>query len=950
MSLEGAGTVLSGAQSFGRLVVNSSGTYSFLESLAAADGIDLEGGELTYSSVPISHGILTIRPGTVTGEAFEIKGGTLTGTADHLTIAGDLTLSSGTLTAPSAALSVEGDLTISGGTFVPGTGTLILSGTEDAALSTGQDLGDLFINNGLVGYWRFDEGSGSTVQDLSGYGNNGTMYNMTAEDWVSDKPKVRFSDSHALDFDGLNDHISVGGSRLFKYRGGEFTASMWVKKSSADADAAFLISKYFNAAGLYHYYLSITSGNVLRFYLRGNNSITFDHPVAVTPDVWQHVAVTLDADRNVVLYLNGVPAATTHNITDWDRVYQGDRNGSLVIGGQYAYGNGWAGNTGMCLQGKMDEVRIYQRTLSSDEIGRLAAGRTPQISEKNVAISGAVDVSGDMTLHAGTLTADAANPLTVLGAWRNTGGVFAHNSGTVSLTGEGEILSGGSAFDTLSQNSSGTYTLNDDLAADTVLEVTGGTLTQTTDLEAVAVTGDMTVNGGTYAGTAKALAVEGDVTVSAGTFTAPSSTLIANTLTHTGGAFSANGGTVHLSSNEGEIIDTSGGTIFNGLSLNDGLLAYWKMDEVASPYQDSSGNAHDAVWTAWPPVPSEGLTRLDFSNPQSAYFNAGNNYALNAGDVDVEKDLTMCVWIKRDSNSVSHRYLNKEGSYNLSSGGSGTVFQVALTTEEGTSWRAIGLAGPITDWHHYCVTYDGAAAGFYRDGVVVGAISAGGGAIGGRLVQNDNNLTIGHSSTSPYALDDLRIYQRVLSAGEVQALYEGSELFHAAQTYTQSGALDVNGAFTLSDGTFDVSASPSVNYAGDITLGSSSTYTKPAVGTTLDGSLTYTDMTEAQDFGDVVISSGTTTLASNMTVGELTVSDGTGLSPVSYTLDVKNDLTLGAASTLTPGTSTIRLSGTAAQAITSNSKTYSALTVTNVSAGGITFADGFTTTDFTAQD
>lgn len=38
--------------------------------------------------------------------------------------------------------------------------------------------------SGLVGYWRFDEGSGASAGDLSPFGNTGTLTNMTMGDWV----------------------------------------------------------------------------------------------------------------------------------------------------------------------------------------------------------------------------------------------------------------------------------------------------------------------------------------------------------------------------------------------------------------------------------------------------------------------------------------------------------------------------------------------------------------------------------------------------------------------------------------------------------------------------------------------------------------------------------------------------------------------------------------------
>ena len=41
--------------------------------------------------------------------------------------------------------------------------------------NTAQNKLDLSNERGLVGYWKFDEGSGTTVTDYSGNGNHGTF-------------------------------------------------------------------------------------------------------------------------------------------------------------------------------------------------------------------------------------------------------------------------------------------------------------------------------------------------------------------------------------------------------------------------------------------------------------------------------------------------------------------------------------------------------------------------------------------------------------------------------------------------------------------------------------------------------------------------------------------------------------------------------------------------------
>ena len=57
-------------------------------------------------------------------------------------------------------------------------------------LYTGTKPSDLQSESGLVGYWRFEEGSGTTVADLSGNGNHGTLTTDTTAlpTWSTDIP------------------------------------------------------------------------------------------------------------------------------------------------------------------------------------------------------------------------------------------------------------------------------------------------------------------------------------------------------------------------------------------------------------------------------------------------------------------------------------------------------------------------------------------------------------------------------------------------------------------------------------------------------------------------------------------------------------------------------------------------------------------------------------------
>jgi hypothetical protein len=109
---------------------------------------------------------------------------------------------------------------------------------------------------GLVGAWMPSFGvTGNTLKDVSGNGNDGTLTNMdAATDWVTTSKGL------ALDFDGVNDYVSVDQSSLASIRGGsEFSVSFLVKKSASYKDASI---------GAWHH--TSRNGFFVEWYIDGN--------------------------------------------------------------------------------------------------------------------------------------------------------------------------------------------------------------------------------------------------------------------------------------------------------------------------------------------------------------------------------------------------------------------------------------------------------------------------------------------------------------------------------------------------------------------------------------------------------------------------------------------------------------------------------------------------------
>src|SRR5580698_11526594 len=92
--------------------------------------------------------------------------------------------------------------------------------------------------SGLVGYWPFDETSGSVAHDASGFGNNGALLcnsNCALPTWTAG------IHHGALDFTSASQYVSVPDASSLDFAG-QFTISFWLYKT-AGASSVYYLSK-----------------------------------------------------------------------------------------------------------------------------------------------------------------------------------------------------------------------------------------------------------------------------------------------------------------------------------------------------------------------------------------------------------------------------------------------------------------------------------------------------------------------------------------------------------------------------------------------------------------------------------------------------------------------------------------------------------------------------------
>ncbi len=231
----------------------------------------------------------------------------------------------------------------------------------------------------LLAEWHFDESGGSSITiDSSGNGNTGILTNMNVtgnatSGWIySDggqwdgRADVRFSSGSALNFDGINDYINVGNPPILDIDNGDLTVELWVKRGFMVGGTGYGgvfkgngdLSK--NAGWL----LRLGSANPgdLKFSGGDGSSNVFRTGGAnVIPEgAWTHVAGVLNRSGKIAIaYVNGTVVGTDLLSKYENSISSAD---DLLIGRDMSYEH--------MFNGTLDEIRIYKRPLSAEEIYR----------------------------------------------------------------------------------------------------------------------------------------------------------------------------------------------------------------------------------------------------------------------------------------------------------------------------------------------------------------------------------------------------------------------------------------------------------------------------------------------------------------------------------------------------------------------------------------------------
>lgn len=205
--------------------------------------------------------------------------------------------------------------------------------------------------DGLVGWWKLDEGTGTTAFDSSWKGNLGTIN--SHQTWKSNCPTFK-----CLSFDGVADNITTGN--VLGLADLPISVSCWVYLSSASLKGAFIkigsatTGVGFGIGGSDHTF--DTSGNeILALF----ENVIWKPSGANAGTGWHHLVAVMNTDHSVKFYNNAVNVATT----------SAGGSGIVAPATQTSIGGYTSGiPSNRFFNGLLDDMRVYNRSLTAQEV------------------------------------------------------------------------------------------------------------------------------------------------------------------------------------------------------------------------------------------------------------------------------------------------------------------------------------------------------------------------------------------------------------------------------------------------------------------------------------------------------------------------------------------------------------------------------------------------------
>ena len=219
-------------------------------------------------------------------------------------------------------------------------------------------------------------------------------------------------------------------------------------------------------------------------------------------------------------------------------------------------------------------------------------------------------------------------------------------------------------------------------------------------------------------------------------------------------------------------------SVTNVAHASGGLVGYWKLDETSgTSAADSTGYGNTGTYVGSPTLNVAPPSALTFPS-RAVTFNGISKY-VNVGNISPATAFSVSVWAKATSLASNTTIVGRATASNLVQGwgliwDSGSQTMRFWINGYGTNY-AYKSFNDTTSWHHFISVWTGTTLQIYIDGVKGTDAS-----YATAPIYSTDTMVIGKANLS-YAgwnwvgsIDDVRIYNVALSAGEISTIASGA--------------------------------------------------------------------------------------------------------------------------------------------------------------------------------
>lgn len=204
----------------------------------------------------------------------------------------------------------------------------------------------------------------------------------THDDTQIDSDQLKLAEAHALDFDGTDDYVETTtlgdfGSSMDT----DFTVSIWTN-STDTSDSVSYLSTHVSGETAFHFRRNWGDGDEFELYLRDEGGdrleLKTDGPYGADGE-WHNIVVrkTGNSSTDLSLWMDGEEITNTYFNKNENFSNPADFTNELLIGAR-------GGDYDRHIDAQLDDVRIYDKALSSSEISDLASDRYHDVATSDL--------------------------------------------------------------------------------------------------------------------------------------------------------------------------------------------------------------------------------------------------------------------------------------------------------------------------------------------------------------------------------------------------------------------------------------------------------------------------------------------------------------------------------------------------------------------------------------